>query len=370
MANTETRSQKWDRLVKTIRREKTDRPPVVIMGPIPCAKLADSEVVVADAVERPEWFLDKAYEGLDILGDVDAVQGFSSALSKTKGLNFMCRVKLPGVELGRDDMIQILEEPKMTHEDYDYILTKGWKAFQQKYIAKVLGIVPEDYALGKRFRKYAEEKMAASQYVEWGGGGSPSAWDMLTSMRGMTRFFRDLRKDPQLIKEVIAKIHSECFPDFQAGLSKGNALTVMVQPGVRCNCDFVNRKIFEEFTWPYVKMYADAVLEAGKYVHFHYDARWDDFLDFFTYFPKNCCIFDSDGATDIHKVGQVLGDRMAITGNITASLLTLGTPEEVYAQVKEQMDEFGDGYLICSACTLPSNCKPENLKAMVAACRA
>lgn len=368
MALKENRKQKWDRLEKTIHREKTDRPPVVIMGPIPCAKFANSEVVVADAIERPERFLDQAFDGLDKLQYVDAIQGFSSALSKTKGLNFMCRVKMPGVELGRDDMIQILEVPQMTLEDYDYINTKGWKAFQQHYYSDVLGIKPEDFELSKRFRGYAAQKMAGTEYVEWGGGGSPSAWDMLTSMRGMTRFFRDLRKDPALIKETIANIHAECFPDFKAGLSKGDALTVMVQPGVRCNCDFVNRRIFEEFTWPYVQMYADAVLEAGKYVHFHYDARWDDFLDFFTYFPKDCCIFDSDGATDIHKVGQILGDRMAITGNITASMLALGTPEEVRNEVKKQIDEFGDGYIICSACTIPSNCKPENLQAMVEAC--
>jgi uroporphyrinogen decarboxylase len=367
--SSESRKQRWERLEKTIRHEKTDRPPVVIMGSIPCAKLADPEVVVADAIERPEWFLDKAFEGLDILEDVDAIQGFSSALSRTKGLNFMCRVKLPGEELGRDDMIQILEEPRMTYDDYDYINTKGWKAFQEHYQRDILGITPSDFELSKRFRDYANQKLANSEYVEWGGGGSPAAWDMLTSMRGMTRFFRDLKKDPALIKETLATIHAECFPEFKAGLTKGDALTVMVQPGVRCNCDFVNREIFEEFTWPYVVQYADAVLEAGRYVHFHYDACWDDFLDFFTYFPKNCCIFDTDGATDIHKVGKILGGRMAITGNITASMLSLGTPEEVYATVKSQIDEFGDGYIICSACTIPSNCKPENLKAMVSACK-
>ncbi len=369
MENKELRAVKRERLEKTIRYEKTDRPPVVLMGPIPCAKYADPEVAVADAVERPEWFLDRAFEGLDLLEDVDAIQGFNSALSRTKGLNFMCRVKLPGVELGRNDMIQIVEEPKMTYEDYAYINEKGWKAFQKHYCADILGIVPEDYELGGRFRKYANEKIKASEYVEWGGGGSPGAWDMLTAMRGMTRFFRDLRKDPALIKETIATIHEECFPDFKASLSRGDALTVMVQPGVRCNSDFVSRKIFEEFTWPYVVKYADAVLEAGRYVHFHYDANWDDFLDFFTYFPKHRCIFDSDGATDIHKVGQILGGRMSITGNITASMLALGTPEEIERTVKSQMDEFGDGYMICSACTLPSNCKPENLKALVSAWR-
>ncbi len=60
---------------------------------------------------------------------------------------------------------------------------------------------------------------------------------------------------------------------------------------------------------------------------------------------------------------------MSIMGNITASMLALGTPEEVHDEVMRQREEFGDGYMITSACTLPSNCKPENLKAMVAACR-
>ena len=54
---------------------------------------------------------------------------------------------------------------------------------------------------------------------------------------------------------------------------------------------------------------------------------------------------------------------------LLVAMLALGTPEEVHDEVMRQREEFGDGYMITSACTLPSNCKPENLKAMVAACR-
>ncbi|MDQ1353971.1 MAG: hypothetical protein QG657_4280, partial [Acidobacteriota bacterium] len=52
---------------------------------------------------------------------------------------------------------------------------------------------------------------------------------------------------------------------------------------------------------------------------------------------------------------------------VPASLLTLGTPEEVETYCKKLIDEVGrgGGFILSSGCTVPYNAKFENIKAMI-----
>ncbi len=368
------REQRRERLEKTLRFELTDKLPVFLMGPVAVAKYADCKLVVADAVKRPEYFIDKSFEGLELLKDVDAVQGFLNSISRVLGMAWMSKTKLPGVELGEDEMIQIIEDGKMTHDDYDVILNKGWKYFQEKYMKESMDLSfgDESFQFDATFRAYAEQKLDEYGYLNWDGGGCPLIFDWLTSMRGIAPFFKDMKKEPEKIKAVLDVMFEDTIGDFKQSCinMSSNAFAIMVNPGVRGNCDFISRALYEKFVWPYTTGYADAVIEADLPVFFHYDARWDSFLDFFTYFPKGKCIFDTDGMTDIYKVKEILGGRMAITANTPSALLTLGNSDEVYNYIKKQISEIGpEGFIITSSCSIPSNAKPENLKALVEACR-
>ena len=72
--------------------------------------------------------------------------------------------------------------------------------------------------------------------------------------------------------------------------------------------------------------------------------------------------------TDIRKFKEVAGDHMAMMGDVPASLLTLGTPDEVRQYVRDLIELFeGNGLLLCPGCDAPINAKPENMEAMVAA---
>jgi methylmalonyl-CoA mutase cobalamin-binding domain/chain len=58
---------------------------------------------------------------------------------------------------------------------------------------------------------------------------------------------------------------------------------------------------------------------------------------------------------------------MCISGDVPASLLSLGKPEEVHAYCKRLIDEVGDGwgFMLTTGCECPIDVKPENLRAMV-----
>jgi uroporphyrinogen decarboxylase len=97
------------------------------------------------------------------------------------------------------------------------------------------------------------------------------------------------------------------------------------------------------------------------------DSNWTDFLDYFTDFPKGRCMYDSDGFTDLEKIRDTLGGRMAFTGNIPPAIMSFGTPDENYKIVKDQIEKMGDSFVAAPSCSLAPNMPRENLEAFYAA---
>ncbi len=70
--------------------------------------------------------------------------------------------------------------------------------------------------------------------------------------------------------------------------------------------------------------------------------------------------------TDIFRAKEVLRDRVCIRGNVPASLLCTGSPQEVRDYCKKLIDVVGKGggFIMDSASSLDEE-KPENVKAMI-----
>ena len=127
---------------------------------------------------------------------------------------------------------------------------------------------------------------------------------------------------------------------------------------------------WERFVFPYMKKMAEALVDAGITPVLHLDQDWTRDLERFREFPAKSCIMNLDGMTDIRKAKEVLGDHMAIMGDVPASLLTTANPEDVREYVKGLVDLFGQtGLIICTGCDAPDMAKPENAEAMIAAAR-
>jgi len=84
--------------------------------------------------------------------------------------------------------------------------------------------------------------------------------------------------------------------------------------------------------------------------------------------PAKKCVLNPDGMTDVRKFRELLRDNMAMMGDVPASLLVAGTPDEVYTYVADLVRDIGvTGLLLCPGCDAPINTKPENMAAFVAA---
>jgi uroporphyrinogen decarboxylase len=196
-------------------------------------------------------------------------------------------------------------------------------------------------------------------------------FDVLSGGRGMANFFADLHRIPDKVEAVLQVIADEEAEKEIEFLRKTKPWCVVMQPCVRANSGFISRKMFERFGWPLFKRFTDIAIAEGVRVLFHMDSRWTEFLDFFTDFPRGMCIFDPDGTTDIFKVKEVLGGRMCITGDVSPTMLTIATPDEVYRYSRKLIEEIGPaGFILSSGCAVPPTAKAENIEALVAAATA
>jgi uroporphyrinogen-III decarboxylase len=82
--------------------------------------------------------------------------------------------------------------------------------------------------------------------------------------------------------------------------------------------------------------------------------------------PAGKIVLQLDGATDIFKAKEEIGDRMCVYGDVPAGLLALGSTQEVDEYCHRLIEEVGKdgGFILAAGCEIPYNAKPENLKIM------
>ena len=126
---------------------------------------------------------------------------------------------------------------------------------------------------------------------------------------------------------------------------------------------------FEEFVFPRMKKFVDAVHKAGAYVIKHTDGNIMPILPGIVE-----CGFDGIhsidplAGMDIGEVKKLYGDKLVLFGNIEpGNLLGAGTPEEVTQVVQETIRKAGKsgGYIISTSNVIMSTVRPENYKAML-----
>ncbi|HEY3425162.1 MAG TPA: uroporphyrinogen decarboxylase family protein [Negativicutes bacterium] len=351
------------RVKKTIAFEETDRTPVIVHGDAVFANHVGMKLseFCSNMKASNEVILNSFKE----LGDVDAT-GSTWAAPMMLPFGFYTKVKLPGRDLPDDTMWQLDEQEMMTVADYDTILNKGWKDFSDDYLRNRLGI-DVDSLLPKlaevpQFAKNFED----AGHVVFARCASITVNEFLSGGRSFPKFMRDLFKMPDKVEAVLDVILEETLASFRQQLRAVKPLAVFISPS-RGASEFYSPKIWERFVWKYLKAIAELSIEEGAAADLHMDGNWERDLEYFKTLPKQKCVIELDGATNIYKVREVLGDHACIRGDVPAALLTLGTPDEVYNYATKLIKDLGKGFILASGCTLPPNAKFENVKAMVAA---
>ncbi|MDT8273672.1 MAG: uroporphyrinogen decarboxylase family protein, partial [Desulfomonilia bacterium] len=117
---------------------------------------------------------------------------------------------------------------------------------------------------------------------------------------------------------------------------------------------------------PDIEFFTQGLLDAGITPLFHCDTDWTRFLHYFRRFPKASCIMELDGFTDIVKAKEILGDRMAIMGDVPSTLLAEGSRDEVLSYCRTLIETVGPGggFILSSGCSIPANANQETIRAL------
>lgn len=346
---------------KAMRCEPVERIPVVPCGNAYYAR--SQHVLMKDYINDFDKACDaNLAEHLRI--DADATQNviFSPYLLGTQWLS---KTALPGIELEDDDMWQITECENMKFEDYEDIKKMGWDAWQKKFIAQKCNnnwenLAPFFEANPRSYKKFYD-------------AGIPCICDflMITPFeyfcggRSLEHFFADdLLEEPELIHEIFDMVLEHNLKAYREQIAQTHAVGVWIG-GWRTGPDLISPAIFEEFVWPSFKAYYDLCIDTGVLPIFHLDSSWTLILDKFRRFEEKTYIMALDSKTDIRKAREVLGPNVCILGDVPCELMSYGTPGTVADYVTKLLEDIGPwGCIIATGCDIPSDARPENVKAM------
>jgi len=352
----------YDRLTRAITLQETDRPPVFYNCEVFTARYMGLKLGEMISDFERACLLIQAGMLLVGGGEIDA----SSAGMYPPSRETISYMKLPGRDLGMDELWQIDERELMTVEDYDTIIDKGYAVFRQEYTKRI-----NNGAMAEKMQEVApvmgrlERNLKDIGIVNFTSVFADAFVETFCSMRTMPGFFRDLHRIPDKVQAAMDVMIEEHLAELRRQIREQKPFSVFVG-GSRSA--FISNKLFERFDLPYRRRIVDTVIEEGSFVNFHLDADWGPKLHYFLDFPKGKCCLSLDGTTDIFQAKKVLDGHMALLGDVPSTLLSLGTPEEVYEYSSRLVREIGPGgFILAAGCSAPPNAKPENIKAMICA---
>lgn len=275
------------------------------------------------------------------------------------------KVKMPGEELGENDIWQVDEKKLIQDGDYELIIKEGSAAVMNRILPQIIDMKK----IEQFFEYHAKDEMIAQQYIDAGypvlnSGLICPPFETLCGGRSMTAFFMDCYKKPDLIKEAqnvmleeqLKMIATRPDRDYDIGEWIG---------GWRGASGLVSPKIWDNLVWPYMYKLALALIERGITPILHLDQNWDRDLERFLELPENKCIINTDGMTDLRKARKVLGNHVAFMGDVPSQMLTVSTPDEVKDYIRRLLDDIGvKGVILAAGCDAPTGSKFENLVAI------
>jgi hypothetical protein len=400
---------RYQRLMDCVELKQPDRMPVALYatfwlakyGGITCKELMHDYDKLKEVSERAVLEFDP-----DVTAPLVLNCGMGNLLEK---LDFK-QLQWPGHGVGENQPYQYLDREYMKPEEYDDFLFDPTGFYLQKYLPRVAGafegfdqlpVFPgmAYLRLAGGIRPFAKpevresfEKIVAAaeegdrffqQHVEFtqriNAQGYPlsngvigvSPYDYIADyFRGATGMMKDLFRHKEKLRQLLDKACVMLTRQVIAG-AKASGHPVVMIPVHWAPDAFMSPKQFEEFWWPPFRKMMMGMIEAGLIPMPLWESDCTKRLETIKDIPEGKCIYWFE-RTDMVKAFEVLGDRVALRGNLSPSLMTTGTPQEVDAAVKHLVDNVwnqGGKLILDSAFGIPDETPVENVRAMFDASR-
>ena len=186
---------------------------------------------------------------------------------------------------------------------------------------------------------------------------------------GAETFFNALENDQELVGALFEKIGRIQYETFLRVAEHRSLGAVLNPDDIAHNTGLlIHPKYLRKYVFPWYKKIGDICRDKGLGFIFHSDGdcteAMDDLIDCgfhgFNPIQPNCM--------DIDAVKQKWGDKLCLIGNLNLdSTLTLGTPQDVRAEVYERIRTIGPGggYMVASSNSITDYVPLANMKALL-----
>ncbi len=332
----------YERVMCVFEGKKPDRPPVVPMIREFCSVQAGFDLVdEMDSVERHVYAQTYAVSkfGYDCVWDMFACHSESEAMGSvlkiTKGVP-------PSVDV-----------PAVRDYARDLPRLKLFDPYQNERLSLILEGM-------RRLKKRFDKEIPVIGYIQ-------APFRHVSMLRGSEDVYRDLYKNPGPLRELCEIALNSLIVYAVAILSTGVDILFISDPS--SSGDAISKKHWEMWGKPLTTRLVDLVKRTGVKTIMHMCGDNTDRLEGMAETGVDCLSLDEP--VDFEKARKVLGPKYILMGNVSTSLLAMGSPEDVAEATREVIRKAGaDGSLLVSgACILPGICPAENVRAMVETAR-
>lgn len=401
--------KRWQRILDCVALKQPDRMPVAMYatfwlakyGGISCRELMYDYEKTREIAERAVLEFDP-----DAYSPLIMMTAFGRPL---EAMGFK-QLQWPGHGVGENQPYQYLDREYMKADEYDAFLSDPTGFYLRTYLPRVAGafegfeelpifpgqyfvkLVPGIRAFAKpRVREAFEkivraaeeserlaqhhlaytERMTQHGYPLMNGTSSISPYDFLADyFRGARGMMTDMFRRKEKLLEMLDKVLA-----FLLRMTIANAKDadhpIVLLPVHWAPDAFMSDKQFREFWWPPFRKMMIAMIDAGLIPMPLWEADCTKRLEIIRDVPAGKCIYWFE-RTDMVKAFEVLGDVVALRGNLSPSMMTTGQPHEVDAAVKRLVDKVwnkGGKLILETAFGIPDETPVPNVRAMFDAAR-
>jgi uroporphyrinogen-III decarboxylase len=205
------------------------------------------------------------------------------------------------------------------------------------------------------------------------GGRACHPLDLLQYYRGIMNLTMDIFEQPDKVhrmSEMLAEYEAIRVMDramiMGAGKVPGAEVIIFINGGP----PGLSPQMWDEFFHPYAKKMIDMWVKRGFKVQCHWDNDLTPYLETIKKLaddiPRGYLMMDFE-KTNMKKAKEIIGDRIALYGNVPSALLVYGSTTEVEDYCKQLIKDCaeGGGFVLAAECETPWDSKPENIRTMI-----
>ncbi|MCC7463728.1 MAG: hypothetical protein IT480_14845 [Gammaproteobacteria bacterium] len=403
------RQARWQRILDCVALRQPDRMPVALYatfwlaryGGISCRELMYDYQQAAAIAERAV---------LEFEPDAVAPLFIGNALGPTLEAFDYRQLRWAGHGVGEDQPYQYIDAEYMSAAEYPELLKDPTGFYLRKYLPRIFGaaagleklpqlpgmfyfrirtglrplVDPDLRAALRRLLDAADEvdrvmahsaawnqRIAALGFPLMNGSSSGAPYDVVADyFRGATGMMKDLYRHRDLLLQVVDMMRENLVRVTIANAQAAGNPIVFI-PIHWAPDAFMSPKQFETFWWPSFRRMMLELIDAGLVPMPLWESDCTRRLEVIGDIPAGKCIYWFE-RTDLVRAHEVLGNVVALRGNLSPSLMTTGTPEQVDAAVRhlvENVWERGGRLILDTAFGIPDETPVDNVRAMFRAAR-